>query len=220
MFFNNVLQHLNQNNDLSTILNPEHREIRLQYNLQLVKKANKSIFCLYIIRTFIVCFIDFQMFSLSASNRHISSFSTLALLLHLVPRVTADSITTQRPFFSSGPTICVYERMCYIRDEHHASGNKASYETLPSKPLSGPLLPPSPSSNQHGGGKTGGLRGRKTSIRTQRLTGGTPPPSHPPPSAGRAPGPEHRSLSGYRALMCQLEEPTHTYNDRAPTELI
>lgn len=55
------------------------------------------------------------------------------------------------------------------------AATKPRMKPSPQNPCQVHSSPPSPSSNQHGGGKTGGLRGRKTSIRTQRLTGGTPP---------------------------------------------
>lgn len=164
------------------------------------RKIIKSSFCHYTIKNFIDVFIDFQMISPSGFNGDISS--------PVAPRWQRHHTA---PLVSSGPTLCVYELVCYRGEKLEASivpaATKPDMKHSPQTPVRF-TPPPFTPSNQHGGLGGGKTRGRKTSIRKQRLTGDTTPPIllvHPQQAEHRAPSP-----ALCLALICQLEE-THTY---------
>lgn len=84
---------------------------------------------------------------------------------------------------SSHQAQCVVMKACATLDARiRPAATKADMKPPPQIP-SGPLLPPFDLLHRAWGRKDGRLRGRKTSIRTQRMTGGSPLLLRQPPQA-------------------------------------
>lgn len=150
------------------------------------RKIIKSSFCHYTIKNVIDVFIDFQMISPSGFNGDISS-----------PVASRWQRHHTAPLVSSGPTLCVYELVCYRGEKLEASivpaATKPDMKHSPQTPVRftpPPLHPPLTSMGEE----------RREAEKLQLGNKGwqeTPP--HPSSSSTLS-----RQSTGPRALLCSL----------------
>lgn len=152
-------------------------------------------------------------------------FSNYQLLLVTLALLFPETLLTSHFLFIKPSYLCSWACV-----QQRWAQSETSIVPVATKPhtcrLWNPVMstpPPHPttssSSNQLGGGKMEGWEAEKLQLGHKGWQEGPPPPLHPCFTETEHQGPEHPSLSGYRALMCQLEE-THTFTDRTPEELI
>lgn len=146
--------------------------------------------------------------------------STLVLLLHIYTEMRMTASPRSIPLSFTSAIMCnVSEHMCY-----RAGESEGSIMPVATKPHVKPLLvhPPFILLQPAGGeGKTGGLRSRKTSIRTQRQTGGTPPPipSSPPNLGSQHTGPPAVLFVSLLSSNMRAQH-AHVSNERVPEKFI